>query len=424
MKKQSFFIIIILLLGAFNTLGQITDTAKSNTSKFIGGLIRDCDDRITMYLAPAGGTKNKDIDLKKYKQWDLTTQYLSSDWNKYRQGNQGSCTSFAVAFAVSIQRNIDNWLLRRSNKLVQYSPSFIFNIAKSKYRDPFRSACQEGISFIDAYLVVKNDGLSTIQTCPYQTTSDGCHITYYPNKVAYKEAKNMRIGNFQRPFVKKDIFKTLLVDTPFNPICIGVFLSSAYDRACNNGGKWVEPGVSDGKTAHAMLVVGFDDSRNAFKVLDWRGGDSGDKGVIWMDYSLIENPRVVFDAYIVSHSTEYLDPKTGSTTGAADDIDKVGKFSFWIKSGYKTEKDILSISCNYLNVNTQRATFKINNVNTGELIKDDLFLKVGGESQCFSYNGNNYKFKLVEIGLRGDKRNIFNRYAAVILLEKNTSNCI
>jgi hypothetical protein len=417
---------LILLSSTFfatvSSFGQIQTIIPEDTSKFIGGLKKDCEETITMYLAPTGSTNSKIIDLKKYPKWDLTTEFLQTNWNTLVQGAQGSCTSFAVAFAISIQRNIDNWLLKRKRTLTQYSPSFIFNIAKSKYRDPFKTRCDEGISYIDAYLAVKENGLATIQKCPYKKTSDGCWDSYYPTQAAFADAKNMQIGNFQRPFIRKDVFKTLLVDTPFNPICIGVYLSSEYDNACDEKerkGRWINPGQSNGTRMHAMLIVGFDDTKNAFKVLDWRGKDYSDNGVIWMDYELIKNRDVVFDAYIVSHSTEYLDPKTGSTsrTGFASDKDTSSNISFWIKSGYFTIKENLSVSCSYTNSTTQKATFKIQNGITGELIKDDIFISAGGNT-CFSYKQYTYKLTLVEVAKRGNKLNIKNPYAAVMRLER------
>lgn len=418
----------VILFAPTLSFGQVQTIIPEDTSKFIGGLKRDCEETITLYLAPRGSTNSKNIDLKKYPKWDLTSEYLKTDWNTLVQGTaQGSCTSFAVAFAISIQRNIDNWLLKHRRILIQYSPSFIFNIAKSKYRDPFKSRCDEGISYIDAYLAVKENGLATIQKCPYKKTSDGCWTSYYPTQAAFTDAKNMQIGNFQRPFIKKDIFKTILVDTPFNPICIGVYLSSEYDNACDETkrkGKWINAGQSDGTRMHAMLVVGFDDTKNAFKVLDWRGKDYSDNGVIWMDYGLIENRNVVFDAYIVSHSTEYLDPKIGSRTGDAADVDTTSKFSFWIKSGYFTKKGILHIACNYTNTVTKKATFKITDENTGELIKDDIFLSAGGGNTCFTYNEFAYRLTLVEVAKRGSKLNLANPYAAVMRLERiDASEC-
>lgn len=408
-----------MLLG-ISSFAQLNTVIPEDTSRFIGGLKRDCEETITLYLAPTGPTNNKKIDLSKYPKWDLTKDFLKSDWNTVVQGNQGSCTSFSVAFAISIQRNIDNWLLKGKRTSTQFSPSFIFNIAKSKYRDPFKSRCDEGISYIDAYLAVKENGLATLQKCPYQKTSDGCQINYYPSNAAFTDAKNMQIGNFQRPFLKKDIFKTLLLDTPFNAICIGVYLSSEYDKACDEKsrlGKWINPGQSNGTRMHAMLIVGYDDQKNAFKVLDWRGKDFADNGVIWMDYDLIENRSVVFDAYIVSHSTEYLDPKIGSRTGFMSDKDMSSQISFWIKSGYFTIKQNLSISCNYTNKENQKATFKVQNGITGELIKDDIFLSKNGSAN-FMYKDETYKLTLIEVAKRGDKLNIKNPNAAVMKLEK------
>ncbi|WP_415325103.1 C1 family peptidase [Chryseobacterium sp. MMS23-Vi53] len=416
---------IVCLLLSYNISGQIATNSSEDSFRIIGGMKKDCEEKIIEYLVPASPNnlnENNNINLiDRYSKWDLTEDYLTTKWNEIDQGAMGSCTAFAVAYAITIQRNIDNHLLKNHRQLIQYSPSFIFNVAKGKYREPFKSKCDEGISFIDAYLAVKENGLSTIEKSPYKRTIDGCTSTYYPTKAAFIDAKNMQIGNFQRPARLITFFKSLLSTPPFHPICIGVYLSSEYEKALTEKGRkgsWKIPGYSTRTMMHAMLIVGFDDDKNAFKVLDWKGKKYGDNGAIWMDYSLIENQNVVFDAYIVSHSTEYLDPKTGIQPGQTKDFDPTTKFSFWIKSGYEATKGDLHIYCNYTNYKTKKATFKITDEKTGELVKDDIFLTAGGESMCFTHKDSTYKLTLVEIAKRGNILNAKSLYAAVVRIEK------
>jgi len=400
----------------------------------VGGLKAPCDSsEVLMYLAPTGPDAGKLIDLKKWSRWDLSEKFLAKDWNVIAQGRQGSCTSFAVSNAISIERSIDAFLLGKSNEVYKLSPSFIFNIAKGKYAEPYRSNCSEGITFIDAFLGARDKGVASIGKYPYKPIATGCSFSVI-DPIVIKEAEKMKIVNFQRPYISTDNFKRLLLDTPFYPICIGVYLNKEYEDARDfYHGRWTKKGIPSLKVMHAMLIVGFDDAINSFKVLAWQGATKGDAGFMWISYPLIEDREVVFDAYICNHNSTIIDPQVGARAGAEMDETKDrpeilaairsnsifinDSISFWIKSGYYSNKDKFKISCNYVSSEKKRAAFRINNVENGVLIKDDIYLSVG-TSYCFQDGGRNYKMKLVEIAGRG--KNIFKK-AAVIIFTRNSS---
>lgn len=423
-------LISLLLIWQTSFAQNPVDTVKSIQDTLIsqnqGGLVQDCDSKINMYLAPGNPLSNRKIILANTRKFDLTDKFLAKDWNTITQGDQFSCTAFSVAFAITIQRNIDNFFLKKNEPLVQFNPFFVFNMAKSKYTDPFRSNCRFGISYIDAFLTVRDRGIPLINK---SNVKNSC--TDIPTSKTLTEAGKNKIQIFQRPFCTKDNFKAILIDTPFHPICVSVYLNSEYDNAMDlYKGQWKNKGNPVDRRMHAMLVVGYDDDRNAFKIMDWQGGKKGDNGFLWMDYSLIENPRVVFDAFICSHGSEYLDPQVGARAGSVmnEEDDKPrslenelpnsqfknDQISFWIKSGYQTLKDQFRIDCNYVSGKQGRATFRISNRYTAEIIKDDILLSQG-KTFIFSYKNIDYKFSLLEVDTRG--KNIF-KQAAVIQFDR------
>ncbi|WP_231490311.1 hypothetical protein [Pedobacter sp. Leaf170] len=411
---------------AQNQTDTIQNTLDTLASLNQGGLVRDCDSRITMYLAPGNPQTNRQVILANTRKFDLTEKYLAKDWNTITQGDQFSCTAFSVSFAITIQRNIDNFFLKKQEPLVQFNPFFVFNISKSKYADPFKSNCKFGISYIDAFLTVRDRGIPLMSK---NTVRNNC--SDMPTYKMLSEAGKNKIQIFQRPFCTKDNFKAILIDTPFHPICISVFLNSEYDAAMDfNSGKWTKKGNPVSNRMHAMLVVGYNDERNAFKVMDWQGSEKGDNGFLWMDYALIEDPRIVFDAFICSHGSEYLDPLVGARAGSVMDesYEKPSalenellnsqfvndKISFWIKSGYQTMKDQFRIDCNYVSGKQGRATFRISNRYTAEIIKDDILLSEG-KAFAFTYKNIDYKFRLLEVDYRG--KNIL-KQAAIIQFDR------
>jgi len=409
---------------------QTIDTAQKETE---GGLLPDCESNINLFLTPGTVESRGQVDLKEWKRFDLSEKYLRSDWNLTAQGDQFSCTAFTVAFAISIQRNIDNSLLQRDKELIQFSPSFVFNVAKAKYAEPFKSNCKKGISFIDAFLVVRDRGIPTLSIARYTPKFTGCTEIFA--RAVFKEAGKTKINIFQPSLCTVDDFKSLLLDTPFYPICIGLFLNSRYDDAMElYSGRWDIPGTPNKKRMHAMLIVGFDEDKQAFKVMDWQGRGHGDNGFLWLGYKVIEAENIVFNAFICSHQSELISPDVGARAGtimnetshipeALEDFKPNSQFvndeiSFWIKSGYYTTKDQFRIDCNYVSDVKGRATFRISNIKTGEIIKDDLYISEGS-SRCFAYKSVDYKLTLVEIDSRG--KNIFKK-AAVLRFFRN-QNC-
>jgi hypothetical protein len=67
---------------------------------------------------------------------------------------------------------------------------------------------------------------------------------------------------------------------------------------------------------HAMLVVGYDDARGAFKVINSWGQGWGEAGYGWISYDLF--PRVVQEAYIVRDAPNGTAPNTTPTTSPAE----------------------------------------------------------------------------------------------------------
>lgn len=420
----------LLCLAILLPYGFSQTSIKEDSIPFSGGLVEDCDDKVNLFVSLTGASSISSVDFKKIPEADLTKRYLHPKAFEIVQGDQGSCTSFAIAFAASIQYNYDMmWKVSNpSKKMVRFSPQYIFNIAKNKYADAFRKNCESGISYIDGLLAVRDFGFIGIEEYNYVPDKDGCVITKYPISKTLEEGKKLRIANFQRPNRKIDNFKSILVDSPAHAICIAVKLPLDYNDILTSSnpslrGRWIDPGVSNGRTAHAMLVVGYSDKKNAFKVMDWKGREYGDSGFVWMDYKLIENPDVVFDAYQLPHGRDFLSASDGSKTGDAGIFGKATEFEeAWVKKGYFLELDKFRIDCDYTDFKSQKAKFSISEINTNLSIKNDIFLSGIGSNLCFTFEDTIYSFILVNVSKQGNKLNTVNPYAAVVRLTKSDSS--
>jgi C1A family cysteine protease len=335
------------------------------------GLENPCDEEINRYVTP-GAIVFSSSSLVPPSIVDLS-DFLPAIGN---QGVQGSCTAFAVAGALTIlthQRNNRKFSrsLQEFNHFV--SPSFIFNIGKSKYPYPRSENCRDGISYIDAFLVVRDNGAVYWPLSQYNPSGNGgCLSKYYPSDKALKTAKETKILTFQKPDLDLNLLKGLLSEQPGYPICIAVNIDTEYQRAINkeNNSTWLKkgnpiPGQTNNR--HALLIVGYDDSRRCFKVLDSRGSEKGDNGFIWMSYDLLLN-RTIYDAYVCSFDDRLL--KTQKSQGKEEEIQLGTTIPTYLKEGYFRIFNGIKIGCLDIDKKNNLVRFRVSNSYTGRHISD------------------------------------------------------
>ncbi|MDJ1470262.1 hypothetical protein [Xanthocytophaga flava] len=113
-----------------------------------------------------------------------------------------------------------------------------------------------------------------------------------------------------------------------------------------------------------MCIVGYEDEKHAFKVLDSRGERWGDEGFIWIDYDLMSDNTVVYDALVCSFDDKILRDQTYGREGEGDpehpneEID-----TNWVKSGYYRDFGTYRIAC--ADIDKKNETAKI-------LIRDSI----------------------------------------------------
>lgn len=220
------------------------------------------------------------------------------------QGQQGACTAFTVAEALSIR---DNYLARNvrssGRPQVLYSPTYLWVIGKRK--SIHNDNCHKyGISYSTAFSCLFKYGIVEWSKFPFMLDNiQLCHSSL-PSSISANVLRN-------KEFVYEDVilninsFKNLLRQG--YPICIATNLDLNYHNVLNDGsGLWIVKGTPT-KEQHAMLIVDFDDDRKLFKVLNSYGETRGDKGIIWLSYDLVNrnlDKGVVFGCYIVSLQNE------------------------------------------------------------------------------------------------------------------------
>jgi hypothetical protein len=189
------------------------------------------------------------------------------------QGGEGSCVAFAVGYAT---RSIEQYYRTNASSFGFasniFSPEFLYNQIK------FGTDCGSGTGMTTALDFIKANGITTFQTMPYSSTN-GCSLM--PTNSQNAEAANFKINSYSKIiFSDRQAIKTAL--TQNHPLIINVLADNSFVNA-KTGFTWSSYSGS-GALPHCIIICGYDDSRNAYKVMNSWGTGWGDAGFTWIDY--------------------------------------------------------------------------------------------------------------------------------------------
>lgn len=159
------------------------------------------------------------------------------------------------------------------------SPAFIYN----SIRDP--KDCGSGSLLLDALSLLGKGSLS-IQ----EFSAHGCKIPSDAERQAatdFKITKWLAVVPQQIDDVKGQLARG-------NPVIFGADIDETFESL---KGDAVYRGGSKGVDQHAMTIVGYDDQRQAFKVINSWGTLWGDKGFGWIDYGTFK--KDAREAYVI-----------------------------------------------------------------------------------------------------------------------------
>ncbi len=192
------------------------------------------------------------------------------------QGSEFSCVAFAVGYAA---RSAEQYYKANASSYSAssniYSPEFLYN--QTKIGD-----CGSGTSIVRTLEFLKATGICSWQSMPYSTTN-GCSLM--PTSAQLSEAANYKITNYSGVY-KSDVtaIKTMLVNK--HPLMITVTLDQSFTNA-QPGFIWKSYSGSNG-FSHALTICGYDDAKQAFKVMSSWGTTWGDAGFSWIDYQFLK----------------------------------------------------------------------------------------------------------------------------------------
>lgn len=191
------------------------------------------------------------------------------------QGNEWCCVAFStVRSARSIDYFYKTGATTYSDTGNIFSVEYIYNQVKA-------ISCAGGTGITTCLDFMQIKGVIKEAMLPYNDMN-GCDIV--PTQEQITEALKYRIGSYSK-IVHTDTvaMKTMLYYK--HPLIIGIDIDNCF-VAAGPGFIWNATTKCDGHAGHGVTIVGYDDAKHAWKIMNSWGTGWGDGGYSWIDYDL------------------------------------------------------------------------------------------------------------------------------------------
>ena len=191
------------------------------------------------------------------------------------QGRQNSCVAWSLGYALRGYYYHRRTQAQFSDASNMFSPAFIYNQLITT------SDCLSGTKIKDALDLMKTEGIATLADFPY----DDKTCVRKPNDMIKQHAATNLISGYrsfgQTGQIKPDDVKGALLAG--DPVEIGMNIDAKALTHLRRGEIYDQDGPSRFE-GHAMVVTGYDDRIQAFKVINSWGTKWADDGFGWISY--------------------------------------------------------------------------------------------------------------------------------------------
>lgn len=198
------------------------------------------------------------------------------------QGMQCSCVGWAVGYALKSYQEAVEIGQKPTDDTKTFSPSYIYNQIKM-------GDCTSGSSIEQALNLLRYEGVAKLSDFPYSEYN--CNEK--PEENIKLKARQYSIADWRRVEITKRIEVKSQIASNF-PIVIGMYVDEGFEMLIGDA---IYSGPSGRERGgHAMVVVGYDDAKSAYKVFNSWGSNWGNNGFGWISYSAFESR--VREAYV------------------------------------------------------------------------------------------------------------------------------
>jgi hypothetical protein len=202
------------------------------------------------------------------------------------QGSESACVPFSVLYARDAEQYYKTGASSYSNSSNVFSPEFVYNQIKAT------TSCSSGASMINTLNFLVNKGVTTWSSMPY-SDQNGCSTL--PTSSQTLEAANYKIKSYSMVVAQDPTaIKTMLYNK--HPLSF-TFTVDANFYGAGVGYIW-KSYSSTLYGPHAITLVGYDDTKKAYRAINQWGTGWGDGGYIWIDYTFFAT--IAYDLYAVN----------------------------------------------------------------------------------------------------------------------------
>jgi C1A family cysteine protease len=196
------------------------------------------------------------------------------------QGQQGSCVAWSIGYALRSYyvKKVDNADTSKPENVP--SPTYIYNYTNAAVGDP---QCGEmGMELWQALNILKA-GVVSLAELPYNDRKCG----EIPSIAMQSGARKFRIDSWE--FIDRQDLSTMKAELAAgNPLAFGIALADSFFEY-NSDRVYRRPPFEQTGGGHAMVIVGYDDTKQAFRVQNSWSDGWGDKGFVWIAYDTFKD---------------------------------------------------------------------------------------------------------------------------------------
>ena len=227
----------------------------------------------------------------RYRAWVPPEKDLSA-WfpTPGRQGKQGSCAAWATTYAARAYYAALGRGQPPTDPEQHFSPAFIYNQIKL-------GSCNSGSRIGDALKLMQTSGAATWADFPY----DPGDCARQPGAGVAAKAARFTIDGYERliDFYERvdsdDLNRFKEQIAAGHPVIFGMRVGSDFHAL--KSGVYNNLGASERDGGHAMVLVGYSEPKQAFKVINSWGAGWGQKGFGWISYAALQ--KRIDQAYII-----------------------------------------------------------------------------------------------------------------------------
>lgn len=218
----------------------------------------------------------------------------------YDQGRIGSCTANALAGAVQYDR-----LKTGLNPNFVPSRLFIYYNERVMEGDP---AGDGGAQLRDGIKSLQQQGVCPEPEWPYDDTPApfeggpfpvGSKPATQPPQTCYNDAANYVITSYQR--LNQNLSQLQGCLAAGYPFAFGISVFDGWYKQTPHPTVIPVPAQSDAVIGgHAILCVGYDNSKSLFKIRNSWGPNEGENGYFYMPYAYVTEPTLASDFWVIN----------------------------------------------------------------------------------------------------------------------------